>query len=116
MQRGEWSAVHLHQPSALPQRPDPYRRESDPFKQLVKVRVGGVVVARVEEHLAAGVVSWIRRNVRGVERVEGFDDACAGDERRDLLTAGLLAKVSDLSGGDGELIGGVNYDPPVPVR
>ena len=51
------------------------------------------------------------------DRVERLDDACARQQRGDVLAAGLVSQVDRLLGVVVvPLIRGVDHDPPIPVR
>src|SRR5271156_7075413 len=117
--KGAQGPPELHQFAAVAQAAYSHRREAEFADQLVEICAGGVVVSGVEHDLAAVGVARISRQVTGVHRVERLDDRCTGQMAGSPFAAGFLAQV-DIAAVNrcvfGELVGGVDHDPPAPIR
>src|SRR6476619_3752875 len=101
----------LHQFAAIAQAANVDRREAEFADQLVEICAGGVVVAGVENDLAAVGMARISREVTGGHHVERLDDRCTGQMTGNPFAAGFLAQV-DIAAVNrcvfGKLVGGVD--------
>src|SRR6476660_207574 len=78
---------------ALAQTPEGHRREAQCAQELLEVRACGGVVAGIEHHLPAVVMSGVGGQVAGGHGVERFDDRGPRQAARDPFAAGLVAEI-----------------------
>src|SRR5882757_398850 len=103
---------------ALTQTPERHGREAQCAQEVIEVRTRGGVVTGVEHHLPAVVMSRVGGQIAGEHRVESFDDRGPRQAAGDPFAAGLVAEIDVATVCRcvlGELVGGVDDDPPVPV-
>lgn len=95
MQPGEW-ATELHQSAAFAQSAKVDGGEPKLLNQRHDAAVGLGVIAGEEHDLPTGGMPWVRGDVGGVERVEGFDDPCSGKHRPNVVAASDVAQIGGL--------------------